>query len=382
MEQQSTSYFSIFRESLDNLDRPIRVVMFADIVGSTQMKSQGVVAWLPTVGKFYDIFSAHVTAHGGRVVKFLGDGALAEFSDDEAEAAINAAIRIQEALKEARDNTQFMCQCSVGITTGRPVAFAGPGGEDDLIGSEVDKAARLCGAAESGAIWVDPATIAAANMAKVRSKVGVALGRQADEYHSGEETIQLKGFREPVRYREIIWDRHGFGVRSAAVSDIVAARAPSPTTPPERVNDQERNWQVGEVAHWDATRGVGFIRTREAGRDRFVNRAALVDGSDLTVGDRVAYLPRPALRDGRNDIAVCVLRVGSRYKCTVIGLPPGRDFGFATVHDHNANRGRLFVPLPAGSAHGLIMDERAEFVIAEGRSGVIAELPPADVLAA
>jgi class 3 adenylate cyclase/cold shock CspA family protein len=373
MDQQGKSYFSIFRESLDSPSRPIRVVLFADIVGSTQMKSQGVVTWLPTVGKFYDIVSEFVGKHNGQVVKFLGDGAIAEFSDNEAEAAINAAILIQEALKDARNQTQFICHCSIAITTGRPVTFAGPGGVNDLIGAEVDKAARLCGAAESGAIWVDSATISAANMARVSSVVGFALKREADEYHTNEETIQLKGFGEPIRYREIIWERQTFGVRSAVVSDIVTAGVSTsiPTQTPRR--DPERNWMTGRIVRWDAERGHGFIRPDAESRDRFVLRATLVDAA-LETGDRVAFLPRPAVKEGRNDIAACVVRLGGKYSCAVMALPPRKDYGFVAVRDHNGNQGRLFMPTPVDRQAAISVGADVDVVITNGRSGVIAEL--------
>jgi class 3 adenylate cyclase len=376
MTEQDKSYFRIFRESLDSLNRPIRVVLFADIVGSTQMKSQGVVTWLPTVGKFYDVFAESVEATGGTVLKFLGDGALAEFSDDEAESAINAAILIQESLKEARSHANFFCQCSIGITTGRPVVFPGPAEVNDLIGVEVDKAARLCGAAESGAIWVDTASLAAANMARVTSVVGRALGREADEYTTDEQTIQLKGFPKPVRYREIVWDRQTYGVRSAVVSDIVSSgvanSGPAPIKRPMAAD--ERNWSTGRVVKWDVDRGSGYIAPFGGGADRYFIRAALVDRSGLTVNDEVAFLPRPAVRSGRNETAACVLRIGRVITCQVLDLPPGRDYGFVAVHDANSNRGRLFLPLDARARAGLTQGLTIDVAVRMGRNGVLAEL--------
>lgn len=124
------TYFSYFRESLDHWERPSRVIIFVDIVGSTEMKAKGEVAWLPTVGKFYDVVIESVRATGGQVVKYLGDGALAVFSDDAAANAINAAVRIQEQLEELRQKNTFQVQCSIGITTGTPVEF--------LVGDGID----------------------------------------------------------------------------------------------------------------------------------------------------------------------------------------------------------------------------------------------------
>jgi len=370
MDQQGKSYFGIFRESLDNMHQSIRVVMFADIVGSTQMKSQGVVTWLPTVGKFYDIFSGLVEEHHGRVVKFLGDGALAEFSDDAAENGINAAIRVQETLMDARGGAQFLCDCSIAITTGRPVAFTGPSGEIDLVGTEVDLAARLCGSAASGAIWVDTSTLSAANMGRVSSRVGKALIRTPDEYHGGEETIQLKGFREPVRYREIVWDRQPYGVRNEVVSGIVTEHS---RLAPVRVDLGERNWHTGRIDWWNSVKAHGFVQPDDGSSSRYVIGSSVVGGVELAAGDQVAYLPRPAVREGRNETAACVVKLGETYGCSVLALPEGREFGFVTIRDRNGNQGRLYLPVSAYLRASLSVGGEISAVVTKGRTGVIVE---------
>lgn len=105
-------------------------------------------------------------------------------------------------------------------------------------------------------------------------RLPVVLNPQLRGRDRGEESIQLKGFREPVRYREIIWDRQTFGVA------------------------QRGGLRHGRRADASSRQHAGS-GTRDGGRDRFVNRAAQVDGVTPTVGDRVAYLPRPAAREGR-----------------------------------------------------------------------------------
>jgi class 3 adenylate cyclase len=70
-EHEPTSYFGLFRQALDEGERPSKVIVFADIVGATEMKARGEVTWLPTVGKFYDVVEAAVRKTGGQVVKYL-----------------------------------------------------------------------------------------------------------------------------------------------------------------------------------------------------------------------------------------------------------------------------------------------------------------------
>jgi hypothetical protein len=134
--------------------------------------------------------------------------------------AINGAILIQENLESLRHENKLQCQCSIAITTGRPVEFR-VSGATDYIGATVDLAARLCGAANPNAIWADTNTVSAANMARVRSTVGNAMRRGVAEYRTGEESVRLKGFGEPVSYHEIVWSTTPFGVRNSVVTQII-----------------------------------------------------------------------------------------------------------------------------------------------------------------
>ncbi|MFB8264999.1 adenylate/guanylate cyclase domain-containing protein [Streptomyces sp. NPDC055955] len=136
---------------------PYRVILFADLSGSTEMKTKtGEVNWLSTIGKFLDITTEAITSHGGTVVKYLGDGTLAAFDSEHAAEAIDAAIRIQEMLfTENRNNSVKECLATVGIATGHVVEYEAPGGGLDYVGSVVDRASRLCDAGAPQAIWIE-----------------------------------------------------------------------------------------------------------------------------------------------------------------------------------------------------------------------------------
>lgn len=367
MSVDTLSYFDRFRTALDEVERPNRVIVFADIVGSTEMKSKGEVTWLPTVGKFYDVVHQAVHEQNGQLAKYLGDGAIATFSDDAASDAINAAIRIQEELEEFRHKNVLVCQCSIGIATGRPVAFT-VSGVVDYIGETVDLAARLCSAAAPNAVWADASTISVANMGRVKSDLGRASRRDAAGYRTGEESIKLKGIAEPVLYHEIIWSAAPFGVRSSVVTEIVRAEAPPPA-PDVATGDDSRNWKTGTVVNWNRDRTRGFLRGDGEDRDRYVIGYWLAGGEELAKGQRVAFHPRRSVQAGKNDTAMCVVPLDTPIQAQVSLLPDSKPFGFLEVRDGNRtpNRGLIFFPRDADSV--LLKDQWVTASVTTDRDG-------------
>ncbi|GAA1533311.1 adenylate/guanylate cyclase domain-containing protein [Kribbella lupini] len=344
-----SDYFTLFRTALDENDRRSKVIVFADIVGSTDMKAKGEVTWLPTVGKFYDVVGEAVSQTGGRVVKYLGDGAVLAFDDDKAAEAINAAILIQESLEELRHDNKLQCQCSIGVTTGRPVSFE-IAGATDFVGESVDLAARLCGAANPNAVWADANTVSAANMARVRSRVGAAMRRGVAEYRTGEESVRLKGFSDPVKYHEIIWSTTPFGVRNSVVTQIVNRESDKVVAEAANTSrDRSREWQLGTVVSWSGDRGMGFVRADGEKEDRFVLKHWLVGVDELPRGQRVAFLGNTAAPGKKNATAVRVMIFDQPTQGQIAVCPDGRDYVFVEVRDSNRtpNRGLIFCPRPA-----------------------------------
>ena len=56
--------------------RPLAAVCFADIVGCTELSARDKEASLWAVDELQRLSRESVEAHGSRVVKFIGDGAL------------------------------------------------------------------------------------------------------------------------------------------------------------------------------------------------------------------------------------------------------------------------------------------------------------------
>lgn len=126
-------------------DTGIRAIMFTDIVGSTEMTSQhGDDAAIAMLGVHDLIVRTEVGGHSGREVKHTGDGIMAAFNS--AACAVRSACAIQGKLAQHNSKgVEYLVMVRIGISAGEPVEQ-----HEDLFGSTVQLAARLCAQAEPG----------------------------------------------------------------------------------------------------------------------------------------------------------------------------------------------------------------------------------------
>lgn len=165
----------------------VAIVVFSDLVDST--------ALLAALGddRMEEVRRAHVadvqqavSNAGGRVVKTLGDGAMASF--ESALGALRAAAAIQSSV-ESLDaaNGEIGIAARVGIAAGEPI----PDGED-LHGMTVVLASRLSSAAGTSEVLVQDL---------VRELVASRDGVELD----GGAEYDLKGVPLPVRASKLRW---------------------------------------------------------------------------------------------------------------------------------------------------------------------------------
>jgi adenylate cyclase len=129
----------------------VRTVGFADLVSFTRLVrrlSERELAAL--VQRFEALVSDIVAAHGGRVIKTVGDEVL--FAAAGAPAAAAIALDIAAAMAE----DDLLPDVRSGLATGPVVMRLG-----DVFGTTVNRASRLTGIAHPGAVLVDDATAAA-----------------------------------------------------------------------------------------------------------------------------------------------------------------------------------------------------------------------------
>jgi class 3 adenylate cyclase len=160
-------------------DSGVRTVMFTDIVGSTEMTCRyGDDAALAMLRVHDKVVRDALAQHGGREIKHTGDGIMAAFLS--AACAVRAACSMQAALQEHnRAGAQYPVSIRVGISAGEPVED-----HNDLFGSTVQLAARLCAKADPGQILVSDVV------------AGLCIGKGLKFSEGGE--CELKGFDRPI----------------------------------------------------------------------------------------------------------------------------------------------------------------------------------------
>jgi len=170
----------------DARDPGIRTVLFTDVVNSTTLtQSLGDEAALAILGMHDIIVRDALSASGGREVKHTGDGIMASFLS--AAGAVRCAIQIQRELdKHAKADPERRLRVRVGAAVGEPVEQ-----NNDLFGSTVQLAARLCAHAQPEQILVSNAI------------AELCLGKGLLFEDLGE--VSLKGFNSPVRAHAAAW---------------------------------------------------------------------------------------------------------------------------------------------------------------------------------
>ena len=130
-------------------DSGVRTVLFTDIANSTEMTSRfGDRATMAMLTVHDSIVRNGLRANGGREVKHTGDGIMAAFLS--ATDAVRFACRVQEAFGVHNEpGPEFPVMVRIGISSGEPVEHG-----NDLFGSTVQLAARLCAQADPGHILV------------------------------------------------------------------------------------------------------------------------------------------------------------------------------------------------------------------------------------
>jgi len=165
-------------------DPGTRTVLFTDIVGSTSMTQQlGDEIALALLEVHDRIVRSALTATSGREIKHTGDGIMAVFVS--AASAIRCGIHVQRSLSEHRsENPDHPLLVRIGVAAGEPIEH-----HNDLFGSTVQLAARLCAHAEPEQILVSNAV------------AELCIGKALPFHDLGQ--VALKGFDQPVHVHRV-----------------------------------------------------------------------------------------------------------------------------------------------------------------------------------
>lgn len=167
-----------------------RTIMFTDMEGSTALTQRLGDARAQALVRLHNtIVGDALAAHSGSQVKHTGDGIMASFLT--ASAAVECAITIQRAFNRHNEtNPLDRVMVRIGINAGEPVAEG-----NDLFGTAVQLAARICARGEAGEILSSDV---------VRQLVAGKGFLFADQ---GE--AEIRGFEDPVRLYEVRWREDG-----------------------------------------------------------------------------------------------------------------------------------------------------------------------------
>ena len=163
-------------------------VVFADLFGSTKaFETLGNARATQAVTQITSWIATTVEAHGGRVVKMLGDGVLALFGVNQ--SAINLVVELQRVhqLHLSETALSYRMPIRIGVASGEVELVAG-----DCYGDAVNVAARLSDLCGPHQIWANSAALAGA----------VA----ADGVHFHElGPVMVRGRAEPCAVYQIEW---------------------------------------------------------------------------------------------------------------------------------------------------------------------------------
>jgi class 3 adenylate cyclase/TolB-like protein len=200
----------------ERVQRRLAAILAADVVGYSRLMradEEDTLARLKTLRA--EAIDPKITAHGGRIVKLMGDGALVEFSS--VVDAVRCAVEIQRAL--ARRNAELaeeaVIRLRIGINLGDIMVD-----QDDIYGDGVNVASRLENLADSGGICIS---------GTVHDQVA---GKIPETFEfMGEQA--LKNIEEPVRaYRVVTGERPSAALQTATAAADTSALEFSPPDRP------------------------------------------------------------------------------------------------------------------------------------------------------
>ena len=167
-------------------ERATAIVLFTDLVGSTELRSRLGEDAAEALRRQHDaLVTDAVRANRGIVVKNLGDGFMATFAG--AFDAVSSAVAIQQAMERHSRSSAAALAVRIGISAGDVVVE-----KDDCFGTPVIEAARLCSAARGGQI--------------LASEILRWMARSGGSTFTPVGDLELKGLAEPVPTVDVGWE--------------------------------------------------------------------------------------------------------------------------------------------------------------------------------
>src|SRR5687767_3202452 len=189
----SISPGSIFRSYMSTLHRHLAAVWFADIAGYTSLSEENEGEAVRLAHAFQRAARAVCERFDGRIVKSMGDGALAELSSTE--MAVRSAHSLHAAFDEAAREAGLSAG---GLRVGVHVGDVAVTDDGDLYGDGVNVASRIQSAAVPGEVWVS-------------EDVWRQLRRRPELRFDPRGEHELKGIGQPMQAHAVaVLDEEGY----------------------------------------------------------------------------------------------------------------------------------------------------------------------------
>lgn len=207
------------------MERRLAAILVADVVGFSRLMEADEAGTLTALkGRRKSVLEPQVAKHGGRIIKFMGDGVLVEFNS--AVNAVSCAVALQGDMTAANaaDPQGAQIALRIGINLGDVIVEG-----NDLYGDGINIAARLQALAKPGGICISDIV-----HRQVRGKIDQAFDDLGEQ--------QLKNMAEPVRLfhtpsSEAAGLRQSGPTRSAARADRTLGRASIAVLPFDNMSD-------------------------------------------------------------------------------------------------------------------------------------------------
>lgn len=196
------------------------VVMFVDLVGSTEMKATlPQDQWLVLICRFLFLTTQQIGAERGRVIKYIGDEVMAIFEDASTGLAANRAescvIECEAALKGLPGTVRAKYALDYGECATVDFEHA-PG---DVLGAAVDRCARISKLAEPGTAVASEAFVAESKRPSGWRKLGEFPFKGLSDFVS---VFQFQGIGAPM---EVVHPELLTRSSKSLVTDLLAAQA-------------------------------------------------------------------------------------------------------------------------------------------------------------
>ena len=170
-----------------SVNRRLAAILSADVVGYSRLMGTDEAGTLERLKALRaEAIDPVIAAHGGRIVKLMGDGTLVEFAS--VAGAVDCAVEIQHAVAEANgalaEDQRIVFR--IGVNLGDVIIDG-----DDIYGDGVNVAARLQEIAEPGGVCLSGSVYD-----QVKGKVEAAFENLGER--------EVKNIAEPVRVYRVV----------------------------------------------------------------------------------------------------------------------------------------------------------------------------------